>query len=250
MYGESNRVVKLSLYAGLLMPCLLAVALTAAAQGWSAAGSSGKSSKVAGKSGTPAVKVAKSSKSAKAIKTGDKTAPSGHKNGTTSVAGTGSDSAVNNGKRERRVNKPVAVANSADLAKPENKSTASAAKSTAGRCDPEKEDRTDLSGTYNGKISYPAGGLDGEATLTINGNRFTLSAGSKTETGNITAVTTCSYTAVAMMFGEWKTPQPGDPVLPPLPMLSLRAVRKGDQFRLIVSPSETRVFSFDSGEKK
>jgi hypothetical protein len=252
MYSESNRVVRLSLCVALLMPCILAIALTAAAQGWvSGAGSSGKSSSVAGKSATASAKVAKSSKSAKASKNGNKTASSGHEKGAPAVAGTGSDSAVNKGKRERRVNKPDAGAKRADPAKPENKSTASATKPpTAGRCDPEKEDRTDLSGTYNGTISYPAAGLDGEANLTINGNRFTLSSGSKIETGNVTAVTTCSYTAVAMMFGEWKTPQPGDPVLPPLPMLSLRAVRKGDQFRLIASPSENRVFSFDSVQKK
>ena len=79
------------------------------------------------------------------------------------------------------------------------------------RCDPDRQELTDLSGTYTGNVNYPDDGLLGEATLTINGNRFTLSTQSKTETGRITAVTTCNYTAVAMMFGEWKTPQPGEP---------------------------------------
>ena len=95
-------------------------------------------------------------------------------------------------------------------------------------------------------MNYPDDGLLGEATLTINGNRFTLSTQSKTETGRITAVTTCNYTAVAMMFGEWKTPQPGEPAPPPLPMLSLRAIRTKNQFLLKNSPSEKRPFSFET----
>jgi hypothetical protein len=253
MYGESKRVARLTVLVGLLMPCMLAVAVTAVAQGWgSGAGSSNKSPNAAGKSSAPSGNSAKS-KSAKTSRTGNKTTSSKHEKGAARVAGTSSDSAANKGKRERRVNKPTAAAKSADSPanKPENKSTASAAKPLrTGRCDPEKEERTDLSGTYNGTVKYPAAGLDGEAILAITGNHFTLTSGSKTETGNITAVTTCSYTAVAMMFGEWKTPQLGDPVLPPLPMLSLRAIGKGDQFRLIASPSEKGVFSFDSGQKK
>lgn len=254
MYGESKRVARLTMSVGLLMPCMLAFALTTAAQGWGAgASSSNKSPNAAGKSSPPSGKSAKSSKSTKASRTGNKTTSPGHEKGAAAVAGTGGDSAAKKGKRERRVNKPTAEAKSPDgpANKTENKSTASAVKPPrARRCDPEKEERTDLSGTYNGTLKYPAAGLDGEATLAISGNHFTLTSGSKTETGNITAVTTCSYTAVAMMFGEWRTPQPGDPVLPPLPMLSLRAIRKGDQFRLIASPSEKGVFSFDSGQKK
>jgi len=115
---------------------------------------------------------------------------------------------------------------------------------TKGRCDPEKDQRVDLSGTYNGQVNYPAGGFMGPATLTINGNKFTLTSGSKMESGNITAVMTCNYTAVTMMFGQWKTPQPGEPVLPPLPMLSLTAMRKGEQLSLHASPSERREFLF------
>lgn len=120
---------------------------------------------------------------------------------------------------------------------------------TKGRCDPDKDQRLDLSGTYNGQVNYPAGGLTGPATLSINGNKFTLTSGSKTESGNITAVVTCNYTAVTMMFGQWKTPQPGEPVLPPLPMLSLTALRKGEQLSLHASPSERREFLFATSGK-
>ncbi|HEV7397074.1 MAG TPA: hypothetical protein VGN86_11230 [Pyrinomonadaceae bacterium] len=124
------------------------------------------------------------------------------------------------------------------------------AKTRVGGCDPDKDDRVDLTGTYKGQINYPAAGMAGEATLTVNGNRFTLEAGSKTEAGNVTAIATCNYTAVAMMFGQWKTPLPGEKVLPPLPMLSLTAVKKADRLSLKPSPSERREFSFETSAKK
>lgn len=125
-----------------------------------------------------------------------------------------------------------------------------AAKTIVGRCDPDKDERVDLSGTYKGQINYPAAGMSGEATLTVNGNRFTLESGSKTERGNVTAIVTCNYTAVAMMFGQWKTPVPGEKVLPPLPMLSLTAVKNADRLSLKPSPSERREFSFEMSAKK
>lgn len=125
-----------------------------------------------------------------------------------------------------------------------------ATRARSGRCNPDEDERIDLSGAYNGDVNYPNGRLSGDATLTITGNRFTLRTGSKTESGNITAVTTCSYTAVAMMFGEWRTPQPGERAAPPLPMLSLTATRKGDQLTLKSSPSERREFSFAPAAKK
>lgn len=250
MYSESKRVLECTWFVGLLIACILSVAVTVSAQGWSSgAGTSDKSPDVAGKLATPSGKAAKSGKSATSTRARNKATGSKHSKETAAVAKTGSDSAANKGKGERRVNKTTA--GSENPGGSTNKSTASVAKRPrAGRCDPAKEERTDLSGTYDGAVNYPAAGLDGNATLTITGNRFTLNSGSKTEAGNITAVTTCNYTAVAMMFGEWKTPQPGEPVLPPLPVLSLRAIKSGDRLGLKPSASERRVFSFDSGKKK
>ena len=49
-----------------------------------------------------------------------------------------------------------------------------------GRCDPNQQEQTDLSGTYTGTVNYPDGGMTGEATLTITGNNFTLTAGAST----------------------------------------------------------------------
>ena len=76
--------------------------------------------------------------------------------------------------------------------------TMPAAKPRRGRCDPNQQEQTDLSGTYTGKMKHgdePA--MD--ATLTITGNNFSMTAGSDTHSGRIVAVTTCGYTAVSVM---------------------------------------------------
>jgi len=119
-----------------------------------------------------------------------------------------------------------------------------APKANAGRCDPDKQQSADLSGTYKGIVNYPDGGLSGEATLTITGNQFLLSVGNAAQTGRITAITTCNYTAATMMFGEVKKPEPGQPAPPPLPVISLRAIKKADAVTLTAVPGERRTFSF------
>ncbi len=46
-----------------------------------------------------------------------------------------------------------------------------------GRCDPMQQEQTDLSGTYTGKVKHGSeAAMDG--TLTITGNKFTMTAGS------------------------------------------------------------------------
>src|SRR5438270_9420201 len=64
-----------------------------------------------------------------------------------------------------------------------------------GRCDNTKQEQTDLSGTYTGKLKHgdePA--MDG--TLTITGNKFSMKTGKDKHEGTITAVTTWYYNAV------------------------------------------------------
>lgn len=247
---ESKHVLKTVRKAFLIACILLTAAMVQAQRGGVGYVKLRESPGVAKKSAAPAGKVVRTSKSTKSAKVSHK-APSSKHTAPAAAAATGTDSVVNK-KRARRVNKSSAVAENAGNStdKSANNSSSSVTKPVRAGCDPEKEERTDLSGTYNGKVNYPDGGLDGDATLTVSGTRFTLTAGSKTETGNITAVTTCTYTAVAMMFGQWKTPQPGEPVLPPLPMFSLKATKKGDLLSLKPSASERRVFSFESAPKK
>ena len=115
-----------------------------------------------------------------------------------------------------------------------------------GRCDPLQQEQTDLSGTYTGKVDYSDAGLTGDATLTITGTNFTLTAGSATQSGRVTAVTTCGYTAATMMFGDLTPPTPSPNPPPALPAVSLRVRKMGDRVTLMSVPGEKRSFSFSS----
>ena len=104
-------------------------------------------------------------------------------------------------------------------------------------CDPTKQEQTDLSGTYTGKLKHgdePAV----DATLTITGNNFTVTGGSDTHSGRITAVTTCGYTAVTMMTADAKS------------AMSLRAKKVGDSLSLTSVPGEPKMVSFTTGAAK
>jgi hypothetical protein len=115
-----------------------------------------------------------------------------------------------------------------------------------GRCDPMAQEQTDLSGTYTGTANYSEGGLSGEATLTITGNDFTITSGSTTQEGRVTAVTTCNYTGVTMMFGKPQTSAPTGAQPAPLPAVSLRARKAGGGLTLESVGGESRQFSFSS----
>ena len=101
----------------------------------------------------------------------------------------------------------------------------------------------DLSGTYTGTINYEEGGLTGDATLTITGDRFTLTSGTQTITGRLTATQWPGYISVAMQLGEMQTPAPGQTATPPT-SLSLRARRRGERLTLTSAPGAARQFSF------
>lgn len=105
-------------------------------------------------------------------------------------------------------------------------------------------EQTDLSGTYTGTINFPDGGMSGEATLTIQGNTFTLTSGGTTKTGRVTAVTTRGYTAVTMQFDGQAS---GGQQTAPAMIISLRARRNGDRLTLTSVRGEPRQFSFTSG---
>ena len=139
--------------------------------------------------------------------------------------------------------------------KPKTTETGTAAGPTAeatpaprktGRCDPTQQEQTDLSGTYTGKVKHgsePA--MD--ATLTITGNNFTMTSGSDTHSGRITAVTTCGYTAVTVMMGDLTPPPPGPNPPAAHPAMSLRAKKVGDSLTLTSVPGEPQMVSFTSG---
>ena len=113
-----------------------------------------------------------------------------------------------------------------------------AMKRRTGRCDPTQQEQTDLSGTYTGKVKHgnePT--MDG--TLTVTGNTFTMTSGSDTHSGRITAVTTCGYTAVTVMMGDPMTSGANPPMT-----VSLRARKMGDKLTLTSVPGEPQKVSF------
>jgi hypothetical protein len=123
---------------------------------------------------------------------------------------------------------------------------AAATTTTSGRCDPTKQEQTDLSGTYAGKVKH-GNEAAMDATLTITGNNFTMTSGSDTKSGRVTAVTTCGYTAATFMMGDLTPPTPGPNPPPPLPAMSLRAKKVGDNLTLTSVPGEPSSVSFTTG---
>ena len=115
---------------------------------------------------------------------------------------------------------------------------------TSGRCDPTKQEQTDLSGTYTGKADHGDGKPAQDATLTITGNNFTMTSGSETHSGRITAVTTCGYIGVTMMMGDLTPPTPSPNPPAALPAVSLRAKKVGDKLWLTSVPGEKMKVSF------
>lgn len=98
---------------------------------------------------------------------------------------------------------------------------------------------TDLSGTYTGRLSMPEHGVTNEeGTLTITGNQYTLTAGSMSHSGRISANTTRGYTGVALELGPGESGQPA-------PFVSLRARRRGtDGLSLTSVPGEKHKLTF------
>jgi hypothetical protein len=98
-------------------------------------------------------------------------------------------------------------------------------------------EQTDLSGTYTGTVSC----LDanGQGTLTINGNQFTLESGGTTHSGRVTAVTTRGYTGATLRFDATGG---GTPTA-----VSVRAHKAGDRLVLTPVPGETNRCSFTPG---
>ena len=148
-----------------------------------------------------------------------------------------SNTTMNRGGRRRRGRRRGGNMNATDT-------TTTAPPVSTGRCDPNVQEQTDLSGTYTGTANYTEGGLSGETTLTINGNNFTMTSGSTTQEGRVTAVTTCNYTAVTMMFGKEQVSATKGAQPPPLPAVSLRARKVGNGLALESVGGETRQFSF------
>ena len=139
---------------------------------------------------------------------------------------------TNSSKPRRHKPKPKPAAEATDTAA--TTETTPAAMPRKGRCDPNQQEQTDLSGTYTGKMKM---GDDAamDATLTITGNNFTMNAGNNTHSGRIVAVTTCGYTAVTVM------PEGANHAH------SLRAKKMGNGLTLMSVPGEPEKIMFTTG---
>ena len=144
-------------------------------------------------------------------------------------------------KPKPRKRKPKPAATTGDAATT-GQATMATPKKT-GRCDPTQQEQTDLSGTYTGKAKHGTEAAV-DATLTITGNNFTMTAGPETHTGRMTAVTTCGYTAVTVMMGDLTPPAPGPNPPAALPAMSMRAKKVGDKLWLTTVPGEKMQASF------
>ena len=132
-----------------------------------------------------------------------------------------------------------------NTSKPKKTRKPRAMATSSGRCDPEKHEQTDLSGTYTGKARHNNGPAE-DATLTITGNNFSYTAGSDSRSGRVTAVTTCGYTAVTMMMGDLTPPTPSPNPPPALQAVSLRAKKVGDNLTLASVPGEKEQIWFST----
>src|SRR6266498_785212 len=133
--------------------------------------------------------------------------------------------------RRRRQKRPAAASTTETPATSTGESTSMAASTT---------EQTDLSGTYTGTFDCSDAGVNGETTLTITGNQFTLADG---KSGRIVAATTRGYTGVAMQFGEF-IPATGTSAASTPTIVSMRGRKSGDRLTLTTVPGTTHVCSF------
>lgn len=166
-------------------------------------------------------------------------------NANSSTTMTNSNTNASKPRRPRRPRpKPAPSPKATSDAPAMTETTTAATPPRTGRCDPNKHEPADLSGTYTGKMQH--GDDIRDATLTISGNTITMTSGSETHTGRITAVTTCGYTAVTIMHGDGGTSAPGT-TPPPNKVMSLRAKKVGNSLTLMSVPGEPEKVMFTSG---
>ena len=169
-------------------------------------------------------------------------------NSSMTMTNSNSNSAPMKHRRGRRGRTPKKTAPAADtgMDMSTTDTTSMSAPRRTGRCDPTQQEQADLSGTYNGKIKH-GNEAAMDATLTITGNNFTMTSGSESHSGRVTAVTTCGYTGATFMMGDMTPPTPGPNPPPPNKAMSLRAKKVGNSLTLTSVPGEPETVMFTSG---
>jgi hypothetical protein len=104
-------------------------------------------------------------------------------------------------------------------------------------------EQTDLSGTYTGHVMMSGGhDMDGDGTLTITGNTFSLESGGMTHNGRVYAVTTRGYTGASFYFPDIMNSTTNTPVV-----ANVRARKSGDRLWLTPVPGASTKMMFGTG---
>lgn len=100
---------------------------------------------------------------------------------------------------------------------------------------------SDLSGTYMGQLRMTgAHEMSGQATLTINGNQFTLEAEGMSHRGRVYAITTRGYTGASFYFGDLTDSSTNTPVV-----ASVRSRQSGKSLTLSPAPGARTRLTFN-----
>ena len=168
-------------------------------------------------------------------------------NSSMTMTNSNSNSAPMKHGKGRRGRKPAKAAPAADNGDSMNMAeTTPQQPRRTGRCDPMQQEPADLSGTYVGKVKH-GDMAPMDSTLTITGNQFTMTSGTESFSGRVTAVTTCGYTAATFMKGDMTPPTPGPKPPPMNKAMSLRAKKVGNSLTLTSVPGEPEKIMFTSG---
>jgi hypothetical protein len=101
----------------------------------------------------------------------------------------------------------------------------------------------DLSGTYTGNVRMTGGHeMNGQGTLTITGNTFTLESEGMTHSGRVIAITTRGYTGASFYFNDVTDPASNTSLA-----ASVRARHGGGRLSLTPVPGARNRFWFNAG---
>lgn len=144
------------------------------------------------------------------------------------------------GRRGRRSARRRAAAADAAATQAAAEATGDASQSQSGDISGEQ---IDLSGTYSGHVRMSDGhDMEGDGTLTITGNQFSLEGGGMTHNGRVYAVTTRGYIGAAFYFPDITNPATSTPVV-----ANTRVRKRGGLIWINPVPNTSAKLWFSSG---
>ena len=155
-------------------------------------------------------------------------------------------SAPRRGRRGRRVSRKRAPAADAATAEAAAESAATGDASQTGDTSQPGDlsgEQTDLSGTYSGHVRMSGGHeMEGNATLTVTGNQFSLESGGMTHNGRVYAVIMRGYIGASFYFPDIPNTATSTPLV-----ANVRVRKHGGLIWLTPVPNTQASLSFGSG---